>query len=462
MSRRSFAAPCVRMAVSAVAVVLCAAPVWGEQAPQYGPEVQKRLDALRAKGEPVTLADLTPEPIPPEENAATVYRQAFEAYVEPNEKVEEVESKDFEDWSPDELAEVRAWVEENQRAIALAKRAAAVEKCQFVGKYTGYEQQLPHLHGMRKLALLLLNSVILHLEDGLPKTALEECWVQLRMAQHLGRGNRLPEYRVQAVIVAWAHASLQAVLACPEVGGLDLKRVAESVRQLLERERLAGVLQCERVVWLDALNRPQDWEDMQPQVAQAVKSDDTLRTWLDTEKLALLEGFSKLISLAQKPWYHTAAERQNLDVWISKGLPFRKLPLTGLLMPGESKALEARAFRETILWQMVLGTELELHRRNARSYPDALDGLGLEYLDEVPVDPFSGNPFGYQKEGEGYFLYSVGENGVDDRGERGWRRHRGGVNPETGEWEEGRVEDLDDVSWAINFPRELEVSEVVE
>ncbi len=441
----------VRVAVSAVAVVLCAAPVWGEQAPGYGHEVQARLDALKAKGEPVTLADLTPEPIPPEENAATIYRQAFEAYVEPNEQVEEVQSKDFEDWTAEDLAEVRAWVEENQRAIALAKRAAAVEKCQFLDKYTGYDQKLPHLPGMRNMARLLLNSVILHLEDGLPKTALEEGWVQLRLVEHLGSEKELIEYLVGHALVSYARVSLQSVLGSPEAEGLDLGPVAQALEQLSTADRLTEVFRGECVFVLDAMIRPEDL-GLDAQQAEALKTPGTLRTWLDSEGIATIEGVEKLVALAAKPWYQTAAERQNLDVWIRKGLLFRKLPLTRMLMPGLVRTLLRQAERQTWLAQMALGVELEMHRRAAGSYPDTLDDLKLTHLDEAPVDPCSGKPFRYRKEGEGYLLYSLGENGVDDDGERGseWVPDR--EDPETGEWIEGRVRELDDIAWSVGAP----------
>lgn len=42
-------------------------------------------------------------------------------------------------------------------------------------------------------------------------------------------------------------------------------------------------------------------------------------------------------------------------------------------------------------------------------YPESADSL-----DYQPLDPFSGEPFRYQRRGDGFVLWSVGENGVDD------------------------------------------------
>ena len=46
-------------------------------------------------------------------------------------------------------------------------------------------------------------------------------------------------------------------------------------------------------------------------------------------------------------------------------------------------------------------------------YPDSLDQL----TKELPLDPFSGKPFLYRKEADGFIVYSVGKNETDDGGD---------------------------------------------
>ena len=59
---------------------------------------------------------------------------------------------------------------------------------------------------------------------------------------------------------------------------------------------------------------------------------------------------------------------------------------------------------------------LEAYHRDKGNYPEALDNLLGHYIDEMPLDPFSGMPFRYIIEPEGYLLYSVGPNGIDEEG----------------------------------------------
>jgi hypothetical protein len=49
--------------------------------------------------------------------------------------------------------------------------------------------------------------------------------------------------------------------------------------------------------------------------------------------------------------------------------------------------------------------------------PTELKQLVPEYLQRVPLDPFSGRPMVYRQQGSNWLLYSVGEDGVDDGGE---------------------------------------------
>ena len=50
--------------------------------------------------------------------------------------------------------------------------------------------------------------------------------------------------------------------------------------------------------------------------------------------------------------------------------------------------------------------------------PASLESLVPGYFSQVPIDPYSGKPLVYRCTAEGYLLYSVGSNRVDDGGQR--------------------------------------------
>ncbi len=97
------------------------------------------------------------------------------------------------------------------------------------------------------------------------------------------------------------------------------------------------------------------------------------------------------------------------------------------------------------------------HQDDATAYPERLEDLVPVYLPAVPVDPFSDEPFVYERQGNGYLLASVAENGVYDGGNN---EDRSIID---GEWNIGssamkEIEDFDIVvrmpmpGWAPRWP----------
>ncbi len=416
-----------------VLLVLIAPSGTGEEpkAPQYGPEVQKRLDALRAKGEPVTLDDLTPEPIPPEQNAATIYLKAFAAYVElEDEDVKVLVQRASSEFPPEGLAKVRQWIQQNQQALVLTERASAMEKCRFIDRYVGmYDQRYDHLSLATRLALLLSASARAHLAENDPQSALKKCRAQLGLGRHLGRGRTLVEYLVAHVHLSKAADSLSELLSHPGIGHLELRPVVRDVRRLLEAEHLADAFRTERVFLLSLLSDPEhakevfldpelhfDNRDRNAEHGHAMKSHGDTRVWIEQETLVFLEAFAEIISLAEAPYYQGAAARRQVQDWLEEEVRPRALPMATLTLPKHIRYLQLGARRRVPLLHMTLAIELEMHQRATGSYPESLDGLKLTYLEKLPVDPFSGRPFVYRKKDGGYILYSVGPNGRDDGG----------------------------------------------
>jgi hypothetical protein len=62
---------------------------------------------------------------------------------------------------------------------------------------------------------------------------------------------------------------------------------------------------------------------------------------------------------------------------------------------------------------------LAAFRTDHARYPDKLNELFPRYLAAIPKDRFSGGPLRYERRGEGYLLYSIGKNEIDDQG-RDW------------------------------------------
>lgn len=66
---------------------------------------------------------------------------------------------------------------------------------------------------------------------------------------------------------------------------------------------------------------------------------------------------------------------------------------------------------------LALSLALRAYAADAGRYPETLSDLVPDYLCDVPFDPFSDEaPLRYRADGDGYVLYSVGPDGMDDGG----------------------------------------------
>ncbi|HDZ22832.1 hypothetical protein LCGC14_0401890 [marine sediment metagenome] len=78
------------------------------------------------------------------------------------------------------------------------------------------------------------------------------------------------------------------------------------------------------------------------------------------------------------------------------------------------RALEERFRTWDELTKLALA--LSLHKHDHGQYPDDLAALAGDYLPAVFKDRFTGDPLHYQRQGQGYLLYSVGWDQIDDGG----------------------------------------------
>ena len=65
---------------------------------------------------------------------------------------------------------------------------------------------------------------------------------------------------------------------------------------------------------------------------------------------------------------------------------------------------------------------IEQFRQANGQLPGALEELVPDYIASVPIDPMDGQPLRYVVNDEGYALYSVGRNRIDDGGVMGDER----------------------------------------
>lgn len=85
-----------------------------------------------------------------------------------------------------------------------------------------------------------------------------------------------------------------------------------------------------------------------------------------------------------------------------------------MMIGGITLGLDSLKYREAAQAIALARIDLLIHRLTTGSFPASLDELDGEHL-----DPYTGKPLGYSKTADGFRVWSVSQNGVDDGGSKG-------------------------------------------
>jgi hypothetical protein len=183
-----------------------------------------------------------------------------------------------------------------------------------------------------------------------------------------------------------------------------------------------------RIDWNHILRQGNYWYDQLAAVGKRPTRGDRITAIKEfEERMSLLRNGSKSRGRMVASFLSTDARSD-----ILAGV------MVNLMLPAFDAALKHEDRAVALLDLTRVAAALAVYRAKHGEYPDKLDQLVPTILAQVPDDLYSGKPFLYRRmPNGGYLLYSVFENGTDDRG-----TDYGGQIVE-GEWTEEEDDDFD-------------------
>lgn len=112
------------------------------------------------------------------------------------------------------------------------------------------------------------------------------------------------------------------------------------------------------------------------------------------------------------PYYQIAAFIREHPM--KKQIP--KYSLLMFILPNLDSIVARKAELDAAIEVARVGLGLKLFKQKSGAYPDMLDKLAPEFIENIPVDPCTGKALIYRKDGEGFILYSLGPDQQDDNG----------------------------------------------
>jgi len=399
-------------------------------------EVEVELGKVRGLGEPVTMTDLEPPPVPDTDNAAPIFVRAYERY----EVTEEKNGQPFQVWTcavddhrrfPKQTTQAqcarlldKAMVAHTE-TLRLAHEAARRPALRFELKYADGEwMKKDSVGALRDAARLLAAEALWAAREDRPGDAVASLVAGMNTAR-LALKQQVPG-DVLLPVWLWQKAIEPLRNACKEtrftdemrrslmqsLGDMDFARVAE------------GAMILARADMIEFARRSLD-EPTEDYVGTVDANRDSgfLGIGLLRDEARCLRWMEEAVASTQlQPWraWPTLRSidqaRQTVAVQEMRGAP----------ITGEFPAVEFIYIKVLRAWARCdvarVGIALELCHSEKGEYPDSLNALAPEFLGEVPPDPYTGKPLRYVKEDKGFVVYSVGPNLSDDGGMPGTDR----------------------------------------
>ena len=434
-------------------VVACAA-VDGILAARYGAQVQQELQRLKAAGKPLKGMDLAPPPVPDDQNAAPLYLKAAEIEkphegqpsgasmpgipgAPPAPSGPRVVGYDEADWdNPAEMGELARWLQQDREALELMREATARPQCRFDTQWQSVVGvAFPHYAKMRSLARFENAAAAVASFQGNQAEALDRLRIGLVASRRASDAPLLIPLLVGAAMDAMVMRSAEYVVSRGPLPEDKARQLAEELSRVDYRQVLVKAFRGERVCGLECFEMVKNGSGRAGGPLYGASSatlfsfEEFLMSFYGTpagpvlhpvlyrDELLYLRLRDRQEEIGAKPWREAQPLSKQLQAEADHAPWWAAVTKMAIFVSSrvQAKAETATARRE--LLQIVLG--LKAYRQRNGSYPEKLDALRT--IDwPVPLDRFSGKPFVYRRQGDGFLLYSIGQNLKDDGGRPNW------------------------------------------
>lgn len=390
-----------------------------------GRRLARTLADLKAKGVPLTVKYLVTL-CPKGENGAPLWKAAEELYAFEGEDTKLLNEvyQNFITATPiaaEKWSALARLIEKNRRFLDFIPDVAGKPCFQYGDTgVKSWEKKMPDgIKTLRAVRLLGLDAV-LSAEKGDVRASIDRLRIGLRFAPKIAEESTLITY---LIAVADARACLMflnkavsgreisAELLLPVLGDLGDSQINRW--KTLMRNSIRG----ERVFFMDvgltqnsaSLQRAFGGEGWAERlyywlVRPFVKRDISLN----------LPKYAELETRSLSSYYRTR------DFWKPYQDYLHSLPWYAVVSKNALPDMEAAFMKAATLEALILtarvGLACRIFKSRTGEYPENLEALVPGLLTEVPVDPFTGKPLVYRREGKGFIVYSFGSNLKDDDG----------------------------------------------
>ena len=433
----------VRILTGVAVIVLALGLSYGIAVAVGAARLRRAYATLEKDGRPMRMADVVPPEVPDTENGALLYESAaLLLKAEPagqspdspsgesvKDAIDREKNKDLLGRLASlsiELSDGKITPQGRQELEQLMGRKAvdyalsSIETgtqrpiCRQRRDYNaGINVLLPGLSDARSLARIVGAKARLEAEAGAMDLAWHLAVTQAKLADSYRSEPILFSQLVRMGIILLSCATVQRLCDIAPPGPEERERIETILRTDDDVTPLILAVDGDRLIfgeWLFSGSKEQLYKTM-PDFWHEGSSRSPYKNWLTvkwiTFKPLLLADHAKYLEIM-----HTYAQSLEHPYSPASAEDIGRHRLTGMLVPalGRIRTLHCRMTAQTHIARA--GLALLQYRTAHGAFPATLDALNLDSLS----DPFVQGPLHYRAEGEGFIIYSVGEDQTDDGG----------------------------------------------
>jgi hypothetical protein len=373
-----------------------------------GRRVDQEVLRLEKRYGSLAGGSLRPLPVSAADNRARVVRAAAALTVLDNGSAQQRALERFlaSRTEPQVPADVRAFVEANRAAIRLAEDSKALRQSNWDADYAS-DRRVPGFMDMRTLSNAIYVSSLIDLKEGRPDAAAQAVATGFAVSSTLRQEPNLIAQLIRIAVATVQVPALQQLIAQAEPSKAALHDVARwladnraptpmDVGLVSEVQHVHAVMTRLESGRVDDVNgKPLSW------LAGPL-------AWLGRPLIRLahvryLQQIGALLDLQAGPRPRPEVPsilKPSRWSWIARW--------DSMFSAGLERAIESGDLFASKLNVAELGVALRRFRLDRGAYPDDLSALAPEYLASVPIDPFTGRPPVYTRNGAGFELHAEG------------------------------------------------------
>ncbi len=397
-----------------------------------GNRLDRSLNALWERKIPLTLMELY-APCPDEDNAARFWKAAENLYlnVGPDLKVlGEIRQDFYRGDLPDSAKRgaMSRMIEKNRRVLDLVMEAS--EKSRFVYEKAkrsskAHDRRIPNAVTLIRAMTFLGFDAYLLAEKGDVEGALDRIEAGFRFAGLVGQERGMIGYLISSATMRQLLLMLNRAVAGREVRPELLRSILDDLGDAhvdAWRTKFKMSLRGERIYYLDVGQEFLTWKLPSTILGDTDFFEDVslwlIRPFLKRDIVQNLSRYDELEEIAGLPYYR-AGEALTAYAKECERLPWYAV-ISKQMLPGIDATCMKQAVLEALILTSRTGLACRVFKARSGRYPDSLAEIIPDLIPAIPIDPFTGDPLVYKREGEGFVVYSLGSNQKDDDGRSTW------------------------------------------